>query len=63
MYIRVDLTKTGAYTLSGATVRTISELDDVVRVRLFFSKNLPPQLNSLMTYTKDLLTEYQTLSR
>lgn len=63
LYIRIDLTKTQAYSLSRATKRTISDLDDYVRIRLFFSKNLPGHLNTVRSYTNDLLSEYQTFSK
>jgi len=62
VYHRFDVTKSKAYSLSAATKNVINQLEAPVKIRLFFSKNLPPELEDIKRYTKDLLGEYQTYS-
>ncbi|MBN2288840.1 MAG: Gldg family protein [Candidatus Glassbacteria bacterium] len=59
---RVDLTENQVYTVSRTTRRMLSELDDVVSVRAYFSKKLPVQLNHLPGEVDDLLSEYRISS-
>ncbi len=62
LFVRIDLTKGKAYSISKATKETLKSLKDEVDIKLFFSKNLPAQLNGTKTYVKDILSEYQTYS-
>lgn len=62
VFKRFDLTKAKAYSLSKASKNILNNLDEPVRIRLFFSKNLPGHLNNVRNYSKDLLQEYQTYS-
>jgi len=62
-YYRWDVTSTKAYSLSTASKNIINQLDDTVKIRLFFSSKIPPQVENIKKYTKDLLTEYQTYSK
>jgi gliding-associated putative ABC transporter substrate-binding component GldG len=57
------MTRTKAYSLSSATKNVINNLDDTVKIRLFFSKSLPAPVQAIRNYTKDLLTEYQTYGK
>ncbi len=61
-FVRFDMTKSGAYTLSSATRTTLEGLEDPVTVRAYFSKDLPPQLANVRQYTKDMLEEYRNVS-
>jgi gliding-associated putative ABC transporter substrate-binding component GldG len=63
VFQRWDMTRSKAYSLSTATKNVISNIDDQVKIRLFFSKNLPAPIQAIRNYTSDLLTEYQTHSR
>ena len=56
---RLDLTENQAYTLSGATKKTLSDLSDVVNVTVFVSGKLPVQLQSIQRDLKDILRDYQ----
>lgn len=58
-FVRLDLTENKAYTLSSATKKILSELDDVVLLRIYFSDNLPPQLTHVRRGVLDLAEEYQ----
>ena len=59
-FIRVDLTEGIEYTLSDSTRNILENLDDVVNIKIYFSKDLPPALMMLRRDVDDLLSEYQT---
>ncbi len=59
-FIRVDLTEGNEYTLSDSTRNILENLDDVVNIKIYFSKDLPPALMMLRRDVDDLLSEYQT---
>ncbi len=56
---RADLTENRLYTISSVTRRMVSELDDVVSIRAYFSKKLPVQLSHLPSEVDDMLSEYR----
>jgi len=56
--IRIDLTKHDAYSLSKISKKVVRNLADPVRIRVFFSKNLPSPHNDTERYLRDLLSEY-----
>ncbi|MFC1751499.1 ABC transporter permease subunit, partial [Pseudomonadota bacterium] len=45
---RIDLTQNNIYTLSDATISTVSNLDDVVNIKLFATTELPAQLRPIL---------------
>lgn len=57
--LRIDLTQDRIYSLSESSVRLLQSLDDVVTVKCFFSKNLPPVYQKLDNQVRDLLSEYK----
>ncbi len=59
-YARLDLTEKSLYTLSPATRSILSELDDVVTIRVYFSFDLPPALMALRRGVDDMLKEYRS---
>lgn len=59
-FLRVDLTEGDEYTLSASTKNILKNLDDVVNIRLYFSKKLPPALLRLKRDVDDMLSEYRT---
>lgn len=61
-FVRWDLTESKQYTISESTKRILSELDDIVTIKLYFSKNLPPVMRSREQQVKDLLDEYRAYS-
>lgn len=61
-FLRWDLTQRRQYTISEASIAYISDLDDPVFIRCFFSGQLPPFLRSIKQEVLDLLLEYQTYS-
>lgn len=58
-FVRADLTANQEYTLADATKTLLRNLDDVVTMRVYFSKNLPPQLTHVRRGVEDLLQEYR----
>jgi len=55
---RADLTRDNMFTLSGASVNMMSNLDDRLVVKAYFTKNLPGRFASLERQVRDLLDEY-----
>ncbi len=58
-YVRLDFTADKRYTLSKATKDILKNLNDVVTVKAYYSKDLPPQLLSQRKDFIDLLIEYE----
>ncbi len=63
MFKRVDLTEGNIYSLSRASINLVRELDDVVVVRCYITKDLPFPYNAHSKYLRDLLSEYRANSR
>lgn len=62
-FFRLDLTENKEFTLSPSTEKALTRLDDVVNIKAYFSKKLPPYLVGLQRQIKDLLDEYRALAR
>lgn len=62
-YTRVDLTDKQQYTLSKATKNLLTHLEDIVTVRVYFSKEMPPALQTIQTDVNDLLAEFKIHSK
>ena len=60
---RWDLTEGKDFTISDSTRKVLGELDDIVNIEAYFSKNLPPYLVGLERQVKDILDEYIAYSR
>ena len=59
-FFRIDLTEENTYTLSDSTKNILKNLDDVVNIHVYFSKDLPPMLMNLKQNVDDILDEYTT---
>lgn len=59
-FVRVDLTAGRDYTLAPATKQLLKGLDDLVTIRVYFTRNLPPALFPLRQAVADTLAEYQS---
>jgi len=59
---RLDLTRADLYTLSRGTRDLLADLDDVVTVKLFVSRELPPEITMTLRDVRDLLADYRRLS-
>lgn len=56
---RIDLTEGKIYSVSESTKRALTRLTDIVNIKVYFSKELPPQLATLDSQVKDILEEYK----
>jgi gliding-associated putative ABC transporter substrate-binding component GldG len=61
-YFRLDFSEGKQYTLSKATKDILRNLKEPVTVKAYFSKDLPPQLQSTRRDFEDMLIEYSKLS-
>lgn len=59
-FVRLDLTKNHDYTLAPATKKTLHDLKDVVTLRLYFTKEMPPQLLTLKRLIDDTVSEFRS---
>jgi len=62
LFLRLDFTADKRYTLSTASKDILNDLDDVVTVTAYFTKDLPPQLQKVRKDFEDLLIEYENRS-
>ncbi len=58
LFFRIDLTKNHLYTLSEASEKAVSHLNDPLTMRFFISENLPQPYNNLEQEIRDLMEEY-----
>ncbi len=57
-FLRWDLTRTKMYSLSPLSKEVVSNLEEPLTIKAFFSKDLPPPYNTVARYIRDLLEEY-----
>ena len=60
---RIDLTENHVYTLAPGSKAIVANLPDYLTVKAYISKDLPPELQSVSRYVRDLLEEYSTYSK
>ena len=58
-FLRADLTATKKYTVSAATKKVVAGLDDIVNIKVYLSRKLPPYMAPLVDQVKDMLEEYR----
>ncbi|MBI5183652.1 MAG: GldG family protein [Nitrospinae bacterium] len=58
-FIRWDLTEGKEFTIATATKKIVGELDDIVNINVYFSRELPSHLADLERQIKDILSEYK----
>ena len=56
---RIDMTEGKEYSISDATKKVLKGLDDIITVKVYFSKDLPPHIRKTVTDVNDVLSEYQ----
>ena len=61
-FLRLDLTENKDYTISEASKKSLKELDDIVNIKVYFSKYLPSELTNLPQDVEDILEEYNVYS-
>ena len=62
-FTRVDLTQNQIYSISEVSRETVSDLDDILRINVYFSKDLPGRYVGLKDEVNSVLDEYATYSR
>ncbi len=60
---RVDLTENKEFTVSSSTRNVVRNLDDLVTIKVYFSKDLPSYMANLPRSVRDLLDEYAANSK
>ncbi len=60
---RWDLTENKDFTVSDATKKMLGDLDDVVNIEAYFSKDLPQRLTGLQRQVEDIFDEYKAYAR
>lgn len=58
-FVRWDITGPKSYSISQGSKDVVKTLDQPLCVKVFFSKNLPEQYESVSQYVKDILVEYK----
>ncbi len=58
-FARIDLTQDKRYTLTPSTKEVLKNLDDIVNIKLYFSKNFPTYIVNLKREITDILDEYK----
>jgi ABC-2 type transport system permease protein len=58
LFLRLDLTKSKAYSLSRASKKTVAALAEPLTIKVFFTRDLPAPYNGVERYLRDLLAEY-----
>lgn len=56
---RIDMTEGKEYSVSDATKKVLKGLDDIINIKVFFSKDLPPHMHKTVTDVKDIISEYE----
>ena len=61
-FFRIDLTENKEYTISEATKAILGRMDDVINLKVYFSKDLPSYLATLHSEVQDMLEEFRAYS-
>ncbi|MEK9165582.1 MAG: GldG family protein, partial [Patescibacteria group bacterium] len=56
---RFDITEARVYSVSQVTKKTLKDLDDIVTIKAYFTKDLPGYLITVRQQVKDILAEYK----
>lgn len=62
-FYRFDLTENKTYSLSKESVTTVQSLKDPIEIRVYFSKDLPPDLAAVKDQVANLLGEYGSYNK
>jgi len=62
-HFRLDLTESKEYTLNKASVQTLSNLPDPVKIKVVISSELPTQFVQIKTRVTDLLNEFEASAK
>lgn len=62
-YTRLDLTAEKRYTLSGATVEMVENLDDIVYFKVYLEGDFPPGFKRLRNETMEMLRQFNAYNK
>ncbi len=62
IFSRADLTQNNIYSISSVSKQAARNLDDIVKVKVYFSENLPNKYANLEQNVTDILREYENYS-
>jgi ABC-type uncharacterized transport system involved in gliding motility auxiliary subunit len=62
IFKRFDLTDNSMYSLSSSSQEIVSNLDDLLTMKVYFSDNLPNELGNTRRFLQDILEEYSAYS-
>jgi len=62
IFARLDLTQNKEFSVSAVTKNTLRNIDDIINVKVYFSKNLPSQFISVKENVGDILDAYENYS-
>jgi len=62
-YLRIDLSKDKIHSLSEITRKTIREMDDVVKVKVYLTADLPAEIKPVAADLKTVLEEFSRINR
>ncbi|MFH0840619.1 MAG: GldG family protein [bacterium] len=62
IFHRWDLTENKTYSISDTSKEVVRNLEDIVQVKLYFSKDLPHEYESIRQSVLDILNEYSSYS-
>jgi len=62
LFLRADLTEWKEFTISQSTRSILRNLEDLISIQIFFSRDLPPQVATLEQHVGDILREYEVYS-
>ncbi|MGA1868624.1 MAG: GldG family protein [bacterium] len=62
-FSRLDMTEDKRFSISETTKNIARDLDDLINIKVYFTKNLPPQLVDLQHNVQDMLDEYKAYAR
>ncbi|MFC1559189.1 GldG family protein [Gemmatimonadota bacterium] len=63
LFLRLDISGRGIYSLSSASKDVVRSLDDRLTIKAYFSSDLPAQAISISRYVRDKLDDYQAYGR
>ena len=60
-YLRVDLTEDNVYSLSPVSENVMGSLEDPMKVKVFFSEDVPATYTPVRRYLTDMLRQYESV--
>ncbi|MBH10282.1 MAG: hypothetical protein CMG74_08030 [Candidatus Marinimicrobia bacterium] len=60
---RLDLTENKMYSLSNSSKNVISQVDDLITMKVYFSNDLPNELGNTKRFLQDILEEFSAYSK